>query len=225
MHLTDFFMELFAFVSHFLKTVQVKQPPFEQVRGTVVRLLARSETCVKQGKFPREDFDQARFAICAWVDEMLLSSPWEQKHLWLREQLQRTYFSTTGAGEEFFERLDGLGSQQREVREVYYLCLVLGFAGRFCEAGDQYQLEQLKTANLKLLLGSSRGLPPLDGELFPEAHCADYSGSVTPKPRRAFPLQMSACLAGPVLVFAVMLLIYHFILNSIVENFLKTVAG
>lgn len=225
MHLTDSFIELFAFVSHFLITVQVRPIPFEQVRGTVVRLLAQSESCVDQGHFPREDFDQARFAVCAWVDEMLLSSAWEQKHLWLREQLQRTYFSTTGAGEEFFERLDGLGPQHREVREVYYLCLVLGFSGRFCEPDDQYRLEQLKSANLKLLLGSSAALPPLDcGDLFPEAHCADVCGSMTDKPHRAFPLQTAVCLAGPVLVFAVMLLVYLITLNAVGENFLRTVA-
>ena len=223
MHLTDYFIDLFVYVTRFLKTVQAEQTPFEQVRETVIRFLARSEAGARAGELPAEDFEQARFAVCAWVDEMLLSSAWEQKHLWLREQLQRTYFSTTGAGEEFFQRLNGLGAHQREVREVFYLCLVLGFAGQFCKPGDEHQLEQLKSANLKLLLGGSAGFSPLDPELFPEAHCA--GGSLErPGAGGGFPLRTALWLAGPVLVFAVLFLIFHFTLSGVGESFLTTVA-
>jgi len=224
MHLTDCFMELVAYVAYFLKTTAMKQPPFEQVKADVLRLLAQSETYLKKSLVSQEDYDPARFAICAWVDEAILNSSWNQKSQWQREQLQRIYYHTTDAGEEFFERLNTLGLHQREVREVYYLCLALGFMGRYCNKGDEYLLEQLKTSNLKLLIGSSVGLPSLErAELFPEAHPTE-SFEVGPRKQKIrFSLLTVVCLAGPVVLFGLLLLIYKFSLSGIGENFLRTV--
>ena len=224
MHLTDCFMDLVAYVVYFLKTGASKQPPFEQVKADVLRLLTQSEGCVKRGLFNQEDYDSARFAVCAWVDEAILNSSWNFRNQWQREQLQRLYYQTTEAGEEFFERLNVLGLHQREIREVYYLCLALGFMGRYCHKGDEYLLEQLKTSNLKLLLGSSVGLPSLERtELFPEANPAT---SVDMGPQKQ-PFRLSvftlACLAGPVVFFGLLFLVYRFALSGIGENFLRTV--
>ena len=78
---------------------------------------------------------------------------------------------TSDAGELFFERLNAIGPHQRDVREVYYLCLSLGFTGQYCNPGDDFMLEQLRLSNLKLLTGSSMGVPSLDKEsLFPDAY-------------------------------------------------------
>jgi len=224
MHLTDCFMDLVAYVAYFLKTAATKQPPFDQVRADVLRLLTQSEGCLKKGLFPQEDYDQARFAVCAWVDEVILSSSWNQKNQWQREQLQRIYYHITDAGELFFERLNALGLHQREVREVYFLCLALGFMGRYCHQGDEYLLEQLKASNLKLLVGSSVGLPSLERtDLFPEAHPTD-SVEVGPRKQRfRFSLFTMICLAGPVVLFGLLLVIYWFALSGIGENFLRTV--
>jgi len=224
MHLTDCFMDLVAYVAYFLKTGAVKQPPYEQVKADILRLLTQSEGCVKKGVFAQEDYDPARFAICAWVDEAILNSPWNPKNQWQREQLQRLYYQTTEAGEEFFERLNALGFHQREVREVYYLCLALGFMGRYCHKGDEFLLEQLKTSNLKLLMGSSVGVPSLErAELFPEAH-PTASADIGPRKRPfRFSVPTLACLAGPLILFGLLFLIYRFALNGIGENFLRTV--
>jgi len=57
MHLTDYFMELVAYVTYFTKTTAAKQPPYEQVKSDILRLMAKSEECVTKGLFPREDYD------------------------------------------------------------------------------------------------------------------------------------------------------------------------
>ena len=224
MHLTDCFMELVAYVSYFLKTASARQPAYSQAKADILRLLGQSEECVKKGLFPREEYDQARFAICAWVDEAILSSGWKEKAQWQREQLQRLYYQTTEAGEEFFERLNAVGFQQRAVREVYYLCLALGFMGRHCNPGDEFLLGQLKTSNLKLLLGTSVGIPSLEREqLFPDAYPTD-AFEVGPRKRRfRFSAFTVACLAGPVVLFGLLFLVYRFALSGIGDNFLRTV--
>src|SRR6185369_9056549 len=116
MHLSDCFMETMAYVTYLLKSVESKQPAYEEVKTNIRRLLTESEIFVSRGIFTRDDFDQARFAICAWVDEAILSSAWNQKSFWLKDQLQRLHYNTTDAGEEFFDRLSAIGLHQREVR-------------------------------------------------------------------------------------------------------------
>lgn len=224
MHLTDSFMELVAYVVYFVKTVGAKQPPYEQAKADILRLLTQSENVVKRGLFSQEDYDLGRFMICAWVDETILNSAWNQKAQWQREQLQRLYYHTLDAGEEAFERLNGLGLHQREVREVYYLCLALGFKGRFHHPGDEYLLEQVKTSNLKLLLGSSVGLPSLErAELFPEAYPVEAVELGVQKQKFRLSPFTIACLAGPVILFGLLFLIYQFALSGVGENFLKAV--
>jgi len=224
MHLTDAFMELVAYVVYFVKTVGAKQPPYEQAKADILRLLTQSENVVKRGLFSQEDYDLGRFMICAWVDETILNSAWNQKAQWQREQLQRLYYHTLDAGEEAFERLNGLGLHQREVREVYYLCLALGFKGRFHHPGDEYLLEQLKTSNLKLLLGSSVGLPSLErADLFPEAYPVETMEIGPQKQKFRLSPFTIACLAGPVILFGLLFLIYQFALSGVGENFLKAV--
>jgi type VI secretion system protein ImpK len=223
-HLSDCFIDVMAYVSYLLKSVETSQPLYEEVHNDIKRLLSESEAYPARGEFPREDYDQARFAICAWVDEAILGSGWQQKNYWLNCQLQRVYYHTADAGEQFFERLKNLGLQQREVREIYYLCLTLGFTGRYCHPGDEYQLEQIKTSQLKLLLGSSVGLPALEREeLFPEAQPSGDPQSGKKSARAGSRLVSAICLAAPVLLFCIMYLIYHFTLSGISENFLRTV--
>ena len=108
------------------------------------------------------------------------------------------------------------------MREVYYLCLALGFKGRFIHQGDEYLLEQLKLSNLKYLLGSSVGIPSLErAELFPEAYPTHSVKIASQRGRFRFSLVTISALAGPVLLFAVLFLIYRFTLNGIAENFFK----
>ena len=224
MHLTDCFMDLIVYVTYFLKSAAAKQPAFEQVRADITRLLSQSESSVNQGVFSREDYDLARFAVCTWVDEALLGSSWSFKGQWQREQLQRLYYQTTEGGEEFFEKLNSLGLHQQHVREVFYLCLALGFMGRYCHKGDEVLLDQLKTSNLKLLLGSSVGLPSLERtELFPEAHPTEWAETGPQKPQSRFSIFSLIALSAPVVFFGLLYLVEWFALSGIGENFLRTV--
>jgi len=217
-------MELMAYVVYFQRTSQKRQPPFEQVKADVTRLLSQSEALSRKGEISREEFDTARFAVCAWVDEAFLSSPWSHRNLWQREQLQRIMYNTTEAGEEFFDRMNALGFHQREAREVYYLCLALGFMGRHCRAGDDFLLAQLKSSNLQVLLGSSAGIPSIErAELFPEGYPAEVSAAAPAQAKSGFSLFTVLCIAAPVVLFGVLFLIYRFSLSGLGDNLLRTV--
>jgi len=216
MHLTDCFIELVAYIVYFKRSVSREQPAYDQVRADVLRLLTASEDCVKKDAFSQDDYDQARFMVCAWADEAILASEWEHKSQWQKEQLQRLYYSTVNAGEDVFNRLNTLGPHQREAKEVYYLCLALGFMGRYIHKGDEYLLQQVQSSLLRELLGSSVGLPSLEkAELFPEAvpgEEVDLGPSNGKSPPTLFTL---VCLAGPLVLLLVLFSIYRFSLSLI----------
>ncbi|WDT82470.1 MAG: type IVB secretion system protein IcmH/DotU [Candidatus Manganitrophus sp.] len=74
--------------------------------------------------------------------------------------MQYEFFRENVAGVEFFNRLDGLRksiSSNRDVVEVYYLCLVLGFEGQYKLHGR----EKLKD----LIDGLAREIQPRPGEI------------------------------------------------------------
>lgn len=215
MHLIDCFTQLIAYVVTLRDSVAAKQPDYLEVKTELKRLVSQSENLCRQWQLDPEDFDQARFMVSAWVDEALLASNWNHKQLWQHEQLQRQLYNTTDAGVEVFERLNNLGPHERDVREVFYICLSLGFKGRFIQDGDEFLLEQLRTSNLKILLGTPGGIPSMETmELFPEAIPTKVA-EISSKPVNFRLTPMAAlALAGPALLFVFLYLVYRFALSG-----------
>ena len=219
MRLTDIFIELLAYVTYFNKSVAVKQPSYDRVKADITRLMSDIEIRTGQSNITPDDYDLARFAVVAWVDETLLSSEWQDKDRWQKESLQRLYYQTADAGELFFDRLNAIGPHQRDVREVYYLCLAMGFKGRYIHEGDDYLLDQLKTSNLKLLTGTSVGIPTLEkGNFFPKALPVDAEALIPSKSGPRFSKSTLIGLAVPVVLFVGLFVIYSFILGHLGDS-------
>lgn len=219
MRLSDCFIELIAYVVYFLKTSAENQPGFDQIRADIERLMSAGRDSIRYGEIPEADYEMARFAICAWIDEAIMNSDWKEKSRWQRDPLQRLYYQTTNAGELFFERLNAIGAHQKDVREVYYLCLSMGFMGRYGNESDRYLLEQLKTSNLKVLTGTSVGVPSLEkGLLFPEAYPPDTGQPAAGPGQKRFSTITIAAAGAPVALFAVLFIIYHFVLSNVGET-------
>jgi type VI secretion system protein ImpK len=91
-----------------------------------------SQRCREVG-IPFEDFNEARYAIAAFIDEQVVKADWPGRAQWLSRPLQFLYFNENTAGEGFFTRMTALqGQPQRaHVLEIYYLCLQLGFQGKY----------------------------------------------------------------------------------------------
>ncbi|HYM00037.1 MAG TPA: DotU family type IV/VI secretion system protein, partial [Blastocatellia bacterium] len=74
------------------------------------------------------------FALAAFVDEMVLTAKFPLREEWEKHPLQLEYFGEHLAGVTFFNKLDDLlkeSADQADVIEVYYLCLLLGYKGKF----------------------------------------------------------------------------------------------
>lgn len=223
MRLVDCYIELIAYVSYLLKTSATKSVSLEQVRTDINHLITKSDDNFHKTRLPQEDFDLSRFAVFVWIDETILSSNWQERDKWQSEQLQRTFYQTTDGGELFFDKLNQLGPHQDQVREVFYICLTLGFAGRYCNPGDEFLLEQLRNSNLKLL-SNSQDLHVLENEtLFPSAYLQGSSQQPNTTAKHRFSPTLLLGATMPVILYGALYFIYRFILNNVGESFLSSV--
>lgn len=100
-----------------------------------------------QAGYPADDVKYATFATVAFLDESVLNSQNPIFTDWLRKPLQEELFGTHIAGETFFQNLQVLLGRQdapdlADVLEVHYLCMLLGFGGRY-SAGNRGELSQV----------------------------------------------------------------------------------
>jgi len=87
-----------------------------------------------------DDIDAAKYAFCAAVDEIILRSNFGIRDSWERRPLQLVLFGEQLAGENFFHRLEALrarGSAHLQALEVFHMCLLLGFQGRYILEGSE----------------------------------------------------------------------------------------
>lgn len=151
--LLDCYVELFAYIVDFRKTCVTNNPSFEDVTQKVKNLLAAGAKKAVSLQIDPRDYDLARFAVCAWIDETMMNVSWMHSSKWRHVLLQTEHYGTVNAGTEFFDRLGTLRSDQQAVREIYFMCLGFGFLGQYSLDKDSILLNQLKKSNLKSLNG------------------------------------------------------------------------
>jgi type VI secretion system protein ImpK len=166
--LREIFTDLIAYVIFFRASCEEQPRAFNEVREKVLALLNAQDERVKASGVAVETFREARFAVLSWVDEVILNSNWPQRNQW--HHLMLTYYGTLNAGEEFFRHLEQLPSHLNDVREIYYLCLSLGFQGRYAVGDDPRELKDLKVNLYKQLCAASGDIRQHFNRLFPEAY-------------------------------------------------------
>jgi type VI secretion system protein ImpK len=116
-----------------------------------------------------QEFDDARFALVAWADEIVQASHWPGRDQWGQDLLQQQLFRTNRGGDEFYERLGRLRPDQNAARHIYFLCLVLGFEGQL--VGEDAQLRALIQQQYDFLRAAGQAKDLLSMEvLSPEAY-------------------------------------------------------
>ena len=84
------------------------------------------------------------------------------------------------------------------------------------DQGDDYLLDQLKTSNLKLLTGTSVGIPGLEtGNFFPEAFPTDADSAAPGTAGRSYSKFTLIGFSVPIVLFAGLFILYKFILGHI----------
>lgn len=112
----------------------------EAFSGQVMKFLDNFERTAKKHNFSAEDIFDAKYAFCAAVDETILSTRLDIRDAWERRPLQLTLFGEQLAGENFFDRLESArngGASRLNALEVFHLCLLLGFKGKYLLEGPE----------------------------------------------------------------------------------------
>lgn len=127
-------------------------------------MLDRIEERLRASGLSQSDVGDIVFALVAFLDESVVCSDWKYKSDWRSSPMQFRRFGRDDAGEEFFARLTSVRGERNvrtDVLQVYYLCLALGFKGRYALFPDR-EWNALRTdvgAQLRRLDG--REHPPL----------------------------------------------------------------
>lgn len=76
----------------------------------------------------------SRYLLCTILDEAVLNTPWGAESAWTQRTLLGSFHNETAGGEKFFAILDRLRQSPAEnidVIELIYICLSLGYEGKF----------------------------------------------------------------------------------------------
>jgi type VI secretion system protein ImpK len=158
---------------------------------------------------PHDSIGEAKYAIVALMDETVLSVPGACRDFWISRPMQLDYFGDNIAGQELYEKLQKLLLQpenKKDVLEVYYLCLALGFEGKYRIANPEERIAIMDDLGRKLRRTRIR----VSAELSPHGKRAETSEG-----RRSsaflFPLWLSGVIAACIVAVA---WVSMFIINS-----------
>ena len=135
------FQELFTVIAR-LRSDRQAVGDAEVFRGAMRGALKRAEQDGLARGYSSDDVRLGSFALVAFLDESVLNSRKPVFDDWSRKPLQEELFGGHMAGEVFFQTLDRLLARRdsrdlADVLEVYALCLMLGYKGRYSLSGPE----------------------------------------------------------------------------------------
>ncbi len=158
------------------------QPDPADLRERATRELRGFEAAAREAGVPMEHLRPAHYAICASLDDVVLNTPWGSTGVWDQRSLVSTFHQEVRSGERFFDLLGQMKANPGSflpVLELMYLCLSLGFMGRYRHSPrGPGELEKLRE-DLYAIIARQR--PAAAAELSPQ-----WVGATAPyRPKRA----------------------------------------
>jgi type VI secretion system protein ImpK len=144
------------------------QPDPAALRDQAIQELNRFDAAIQRLDLPRRDVRTAHYVLCASLDDVVMNTPWGRTGAWAQNSLVAMLHRNVVAGEGFFQVLDELRrdpSNHQELLTLMYVCLSLGFQGRYrVLPRGASELETLREAVYDIL---KRLRPPVERGLSP----------------------------------------------------------
>jgi type VI secretion system protein ImpK len=222
LRLLDIFINL---ISHTQRFAENPTGTANELSIHLNRLIVDARSAVINAEISIDEFNDALFPVLAWIDERIsLMHHWDGSEAWQDFLLQRLYFRTSLAGIEFFERLEALDEKETQIREVFLMCLCLGFLGKYNTEPDASDLAEIRMREYRLYqMSVGQHRDPLDVPIFP---CA-YQRDDEPVPTFVAPWKKWLNVRNllivfiPVIVLVVMLVVLNNTLSEEVDTFRK----
>jgi type VI secretion system protein ImpK len=130
------------------------------LKETLANHIRQFETRAKAAGVAPEKVVAARYVLCTLLDETAASTPWGGSGTWSKHSLLVMFHNETWGGEKFFQLLAKLAENpgaNRDILELMYVCMALGFEGRFRVLDNgRSQLEAVRE-RLAQMLRQQRG--------------------------------------------------------------------
>jgi len=184
----------------------------ESFRTHLKQLIAAADQDARQAGYAQGDVRYVLYAVVAFIDESILNSAQPMFRDWPRRPLQDELFGGHVGGEAFFQYLQQLMTRDpsqdlADVLEVYLLCLLLGFQGRY-SATNRDELG-LWTSRVREQVTRIRGgTPPLAPDW------AIPTGEVLPRTRDPWLRRLVFAGAATLAVAVALYVIYFVVLRS-----------
>ncbi|WP_191905944.1 type VI secretion system protein TssL, long form [Nitrincola iocasae] len=177
----------------------------EALKLKLIELIKVFEKKAYEANVDSKDIEIARYLLCATADEFVLNTPLGAKNNWSRHSLLSYFHAETWGGENFFVILGNLEKSPRnniDLLELIYLCLALGFEGKYAIEPDRAsKLQELKNALYRTITQIRGAIPkPVSIHWKGEEVAAE-------KIRKTLPLWVMA-----VFLLAIMCVVYFYLL-------------
>lgn len=145
---------LLALVPQIRATTHLPDAP--ALRESIAQGLREFEAAARARGMAPERVLAARYILCTLLDEVAASTPWGGSGQWARHSLLAMFHNETGGGEKVFQLMAKLAenpSANRDLLELIYAVLCLGFEGRYRVIdGGRAQLEAVRERLAQILL-------------------------------------------------------------------------
>lgn len=124
------------------------------LRKLILHFLNQFEKNCQAVGVPPQTADAVKYALVAIMDETVLSIPGEARDLWVVNPMQLEIYGDNIAGQEFYRKLETMledPENNRDALEVYYLCLSLGFEGKY-KIGNAEEREKVISDLARVLI-------------------------------------------------------------------------
>ena len=111
-----------------------RSPDAEQLRRAMIEGVRAVEQQALATGLDTRSLRAARYALCATIDDLVLSTPWGAASTWPQQSLTSIFHNEVSGGERFFDILEQMQKDlghHAEAVELMYLCMALGFEGRY----------------------------------------------------------------------------------------------
>ncbi len=130
--LVNAFSPLLEFAPEMESALPPENP--EALRTRLLDELIRARDAAIAAGSSLERADQAAWVVAALLDDLALNTPWGGASAWPRQPLVVMLRGDVDAGTQFFARLEELErhpNRDRELLELQYHCMALGFRGKY----------------------------------------------------------------------------------------------
>jgi type VI secretion system protein ImpK len=179
----------------------------EAFRGRTMAALRDVERDGIAAGYDSNDIKETHFAVVAFLDWVILNSSQPIRADWERRSLQQDLFGHAHAGDVFFEKLNRISERRdtpglADILEVFLLCLLLGFQGRYAGASGTQADGIAETVRHRI--DHIRGEPPSLWPGGPAPGAFQPEPSVAARPKRQLLYAALSAAGFAVLLFALL---------------------